>query len=328
MSRVSDEVVARERERALRILAVVRAHGARFYREYMSIRESPTQDDAYKAVLPVGTHVFGPTGFVAPGALATLADVALASSIRPHIRQRARTVTVGLTMQFISDRPTQAVHARAEICAVDSHMGLSQCRLTDDQGGLLALATGLFAIRPVPDAAPWLPYSRDAAIAHSSVPPLDPSELDAEERWLLEHLENSLRSDGPDGPYANYLGIEWQARGMGRSEGIWRLRSHVWNRVTHVHGGAMFGGLAAVALACLPDSTKVRVAEQHVQFVRPGQGEALHVKANVVRQGARLTSVQSAVTDKNGEVVANALVTLEGIADGEGIRNLRHRNSA
>lgn len=316
MSRVSDEVVATERARALRILAVVRAHGARFYREYMSIRESPTDNDACEATLPVGTHVLGPRGFVAPGALATLADVALAGSIRPHARQKGRTATVGLTIQFISERATQFVHARAEACAVDSHMGISQCWLRHDRGGLLALATGSFAIRPIPHSSPWLPYSRDTVIAHSSTQPLDPGDLDIEEQWLLEHLENSLRSDGPDGPYNNYLGIEWQTRGTGQSEGIWHLRSHVWNRVTHVHGGAMFGGLAAAALACLPDNTRARVVEQHAQFVRPGQGEALHVKANIVREGARLTSIRAAVVDKDGEVVANALVTLEGTAEG------------
>jgi uncharacterized protein (TIGR00369 family) len=140
---------------------------------------------------------------------------------------------------------------------------------------------------------------------------VDPADLNAEEKRLLRRVEESLTMDGQDGPYANYLGIEWQDRGTGRSSGVWPLGPHLWNRATHVHGGALFGALAIAALACLPDETGVRVAEQHTQYVRPGVGTELRVQASMLRRGQMLSFVSAEVADAEGETVAAALVTLE-----------------
>ncbi len=316
MSQVSEMDLQKAGSRALQVFASMRTYGARFYREYMGIQSSLPLKGVGEASMPASPHTLGPRGFVAPGALATLADVALASSIRAFVAPRSRTATVGLTLQIVREVPTELVRARAEVVSGTSHTAVSQCHLTDDSGKVLALATGTFAIRPVPETGPWLPYAQDSAIAARDVVPVDPKELRDDELWLLKHVEVSLGGECLDGPYANYLRIEWLSRGTGRATAIWPLGPHLWNRVAHVHGGAIFGALAVAAAASLPENSRARVVEQHVQFARPGRGEALRVEANLLRRGQQLTSVHAQIVAEDDRSVASALVTLEVAADG------------
>jgi uncharacterized protein (TIGR00369 family) len=314
MSLVPEGAVEATRSRALQIFASMRAHDTRFYREYLAIQSSPPHDGACEAEMSVGIHTQGAGGFVAAGAVATLADVATAAAVATLAEQPSRTATVGLTLQLVRELPTQSVHARAKVVSMAGQMGMAQCRLEADDDELLAFATATFAIRPMPDDGSWLPHDRDGAIAAQPSPPADPRDLNGQEQWLLNHVEESLREDGWGGPYASFLGIDWHSKGTGEASGTWPLGPHLWNRVAHLHGGATFGALATAALAAVPDGQTTRIVEQHVQFVRPGQGNQLHVRANVVRRGERLTSVQAALTDDGGLVIASALATLEGVA--------------
>lgn len=317
MEKNTEEVGSRDRSavataRALKVLAIMRAHGAQFYREYMAIRAAPASRGICESVIMVEPQTLGRGGFVASGALATLADVTLGSAIRTALPSGRRTATAGLTLQILREEPTGIVRARAETESVTSDTGFGHCRLTDEKGRLLAFATGTFAIRSVPRDGAWLPYSRDGAITASSLPPLEPGQLATHERALLRHAEESLQTESPDGPYGAYLGIEWARRGHDEASGIWHLGPHLWNRVEHVQGGAMFGGLTVTALACLPDDMKARVVEQHVQYARPGRGERLRVQAAVLRRGQRLISAEARAVDEEGKTVAGSLVTLEG----------------
>lgn len=291
----------------------MRAHDARFYWEYMGAHFSPSsEEDVFEGVALVQAHTLGPRGVVAPGVLATIADIALAMSIRPTVPPRHRTATFGLTVQILRETSTSSVRARSQLLSSAEHAAVARCSLLDDLNTPLAVATGTFAIRPVPGGGPWLPYSNDRVISASDFTPVDPDGLSEVERSLLERVEGSLARSEPDGTYAAYLGIEWEARGEGSASGEWAIGPHVWNRVAHVHGGALFGAMSVAALACLPDSAGARVVEQHVQYVRPGIGDMLQVEASILRKGQMLTSVQARVLDLDGDVVAGALVTLEG----------------
>ncbi len=315
MREASDEAVTAIRPRVLQIFATMRALGARFYREYITVNIALRRDGVCEATMPAGVHVQGADGSVAPGALATLADIALGTSSRRLVPRGHRMATVGLTMQFAPEAKLAGnIQARAEVVSATAHMTVSQCRLTDDVGDLVALATGTFAIRPVPEGTPWLPYSQDSKIAASSLPPVASEDLNDIEQRLLGRVEHSLKSPGPDGPFASFLGIEWLSRGDGEPSGVWPLGPHLWNRVDHVQGGAIFGALSAAALACLPDDVRTRIVEQHVQYVRPGAGKSLRVEAKLQRRGQLLTSVQAEMTDENGDRVAGALVTLQRLS--------------
>ncbi len=68
MPQASNDVIVDSRSRALQAFGTMRAHGARFYREYMAIRSS-AQNGVCDATMPVGTHCLGQQGFVAHGAL-------------------------------------------------------------------------------------------------------------------------------------------------------------------------------------------------------------------------------------------------------------------
>src|SRR5512133_1496344 len=171
----SSEAVGAARKRTLQIIAAMRAHGARFYWEYMGahVSSSPGDTGAHEGVAAAEAHTLGATGFVAPGMLATVADIALAVCIRPTVPPAHRTATFGLTLQILREASTWTIRARANLLSMSGQTAVAQCRLLDDMGDPLALATGAFAIRPIPRGAPWLPYSNDRAIAASDFPPVD-----------------------------------------------------------------------------------------------------------------------------------------------------------
>ena len=174
----------------------------------------------------------------------------------------------------------------------------------------MAEATGSFAVRVPLDVNDWQISLQDVNGAEPDQP-LRVEGLDEQERMLVEHAELAATKGSQDGPYADYLDIEWRERGEGSAVGRWRLGPHLWNRSRHVHGGAMFGGLAEAVLACLPRSRTLRLVEQHVQLIRPGIGEELRLEARLIRRGQRLVFAEATALSSNDRVVSQALATME-----------------
>ena len=73
----------------------------------------------------------------------------------------------------------------------------------------------------------------------------------------------------------------------------------------------MFGALAEAALCCLPREANPQLLEQHVEFVRPGNGSSMRVEARLLRRGRQLISAEGAIVDGDGQTLARGLATLE-----------------
>lgn len=309
---MAEDLLAAARSEALEALAADRTSGVRFHRHFMGIRSNPSEDEGCRSLLLAHRQTLGPGGAPHPGALATLADVALAAALRRRLTAPQRVATFGLTLHIVRETPVPRVHSCAEPVSVDEGTGLARCLLTDPNGGLLAEASGSFAVRnPLTNTA-WRMVARDIEIGDPAPAPPAAAELTAEERLVVAHVERTVPLDGPDGPYGSFLGIEWQERGTGRVRARWPLGPHLWNRSGHVHGGAVFGTLAAVSLACIPPGTGARLVEQHVQYVRPATGEGIRLEAEMLRRGQRLISVHATILDAQGRTIAGALSTLDG----------------
>jgi uncharacterized protein (TIGR00369 family) len=307
---MSDGYLEAARRDALEALSAIRMRGGRFYRDYLGVRSLPHSDGGCDSFLMVRRQSLGPRGTPAPGALGTLADVELGWALRQAVGANRRLATFGLNLRIVRDEPSIRLDSCGQIVSLLDQIGMAHCRMTDDQGRLVAEATGTFAVRPPQKVDDWQ-ISLPDADSPEPVSLLSPGDLDDAGRRLLSHVENSAQMDGPDGPYADYLGIAWERRGEGSARATWHLGPHLWNRSNHVHGGAIFGSLAEAVLACLPREARPRLVEQHVQLIRPGVGDHLRLEAKLIRHGQRLTSAEASILDDRGRTVARALATLE-----------------
>lgn len=301
--RAADEV----RHDALAALGAMRTHGYVFYREFMGANYVSSVDGVCHAAMPARFQTRGPSGAPALGALATLADIALASSWRPPVPPGQRLATVTMTLRVPREALTALVHARAEATWRADHVAASRCRLVDDRGGVLAEAEGTFVVRTPPE---WVKLRTMLRRGGHEYAALNPSELDEVESGLLRQVERSLLQGSPDGPYLDFLGIVWETRGSGQAVGRWPMGPHLYNRAGHAQGGALCGALAGAALACFPPDAQLRLVEQYVQFIRPGVGTELRVEAALVRRGHQLLSAEASVLDGRGRTATRALVTL------------------
>jgi uncharacterized protein (TIGR00369 family) len=311
---MGDGQVELARRDALEALSSIRMRGGRFYRDYLGVRSLPHSDGGCDSFLMVRRQALGPRGAPAPGALGTLADVELGWALRQAVGANRRLATFALNLRIVRDEPAIRLDSCGQIVSLLDQIGMAHCRMTDDRGRLVAEATGTFAVRPPQKMDDWQLSLQDVNGADPAQS-LSPDELDDAERRLLGLAESSALLSGPDGPYADFLGIAWESRGDGSARATWLLGPHLWNRSNHVHGGAIFGSLAEAVLACLPQEARPRLVEQHVQLIRPGLGGKLHLEAKVVRHGQRLTSAEATLLDDRERIVARALATLESAGD-------------
>jgi uncharacterized protein (TIGR00369 family) len=294
---------------ALDSIDAVRNRGAGFYEHFLGVRRASVKAGRTLVDLLARPQALENDGSPAPGALATVADVAMYSALRLTLDPRFRMPTFSLTLQILRQVPTGRVYAHGEVLELSDQIGVARCRLAGESGEVLAEATcsNALVLRQEDGTRPPLWYGAP----ESQTPvPADPDTLSDAEHRTVEHVERSLELRGPDGPFADFLGLEWQTRGTGASAAYWPLGPHLRNHVGQIHGGALFGTLALAATVCAPTQARPRLVEQHVQLLRAPAGDELRVHARVLRQGRQLISVEGEVLDVGGRVIARSLATL------------------
>jgi acyl-coenzyme A thioesterase PaaI-like protein len=80
---------------------------------------------------------------------------------------------------------------------------------------------------------------------------------------------------------------------------------HIANRVGHVQGGITLG--LAVATACDAAPSGMTLSSASAWYLRPGQGDALRVRAEVVHAGRTTALVRTQVLAGDGAVALEAV---------------------
>jgi uncharacterized protein (TIGR00369 family) len=108
--------------------------------------------------MPVRREACGPTGALHGGAIATMVDFASAlAAVRASNFDAATEslITVDLHLRYLGRPHTGTVVAKAEVVKVGTQLIVVECRVTDDEGHLVA--TGDFSMMKVPRRHPLLP---------------------------------------------------------------------------------------------------------------------------------------------------------------------------
>jgi acyl-coenzyme A thioesterase PaaI-like protein len=298
------------RARVLRGIAGNRTAGLHFAGHFLDVQWPVVETDRAVITLPDGSHVRDAQGAVARTVLVLLADMVVGTAARLGVAAGARLATVHLHLQFTG------VPARGDIVAeafargpgpgtgASSWLGAGTIHA---DGKPVCYADGEFHhLQPPPGVtlAP-LPWQRDTADA--ALP--DEASLTPPERSVLAAADDALDRASHEATFIEHFwGGERVAvpDGAGRAQRRLVIGPHIGNRVGHVQGGITLG--VAVGTACDAAPPTMTLSSVSAWYLRPGQGDALRARAEVVYAGRTTAMVRTQVIGSD-DVLALEAVT-------------------
>jgi acyl-coenzyme A thioesterase PaaI-like protein len=295
------------RERVLLGLARNRTPGFHFAGNLLEVAFERIDREASVLSMPAGAHCEEADGQVNAGALALLADSALAGGIRGHIGSDARLATVSMHLQFTG------VPAIGPLAAMGWFEGMQEgtaaaqglARTAVTAGGKTVLfGSGAFMPIPMPAGRPPLPLHYPDGRPISA---LREEELDERERGILARADAALAEATKRHSFIRLLFGQDPHATKGGAACTMENGDHVSNRVGHVQGGLLVGLAATTALAALPASW--RLSGISACFTSPGEGRKLHAVSKVVHHGRQTAVVHTVITGKGRRRVLQAVST-------------------
>jgi acyl-coenzyme A thioesterase PaaI-like protein len=236
-------------ERVLRGIALNREPGWHFAGNFLEISFDNVAPEDARVSLVGGPHCNDRDGRINIGAVAMLADMALASAIRATLQPETRLATVNMHVQFTGQPALGRLHASGRfqgfVADAKGHLGLAAVSLAGDAGPV-GFGTGSFmALAPPPGVVMHPLPMRNA----DSPPPsaLAPDALTGDENGVVRRAGKALATMS----HGDFLSAFWGFMPRPAPNGArctLENGPHVGNRVGHAQGGILMG-LAAVTAA-------------------------------------------------------------------------------
>jgi acyl-coenzyme A thioesterase PaaI-like protein len=296
------------RDRILRGLAANRIPGFHFAGSFLGVSFEDLSADASLIRLEAGAHCIDVDGQVSLGAVAMIADIALAVTIRSAITSdRARLATVSMHLQFTGERIEGPIEGRGAfegfLGGVAKRQGLSRVRV-DANGKSVAFGTGAFMALDPPPGVTMHPVVLER---HRDEEPLAEGDLTAAEGAILAQADAALERANAKLSFIDaFWGYEPHRTQTGAACTM-KNGGHVANRVGHAQGGLLVGLGARTAMAALPASWTL--ASATACFVSPGEGDSLHASARIIHHGRDTAVVRTEVTGAEGRKVLQVMTT-------------------
>jgi len=296
------------RARVLRAIAANRTAGFHFAGHFLDVQWPVVAADRAVITLADGPHVRDGQGAVDRTALVLLADLVVGTAARLGVVAGARLATVHLHLQFTG------VPARGDLVAeafprgpgagtgASSWLGAGTIGAS---GRTVCYADGEFHhLRPPPGVmlAP-LPWQRDAV--EVALP--DEATLTPSERSVLAAADDARARAGRETTFIEHFwgGERQAAPHSGQAQRRLAIGPHVGNRVGHVQGGITLG--VAVATACDAAPATMTLSSVSAWYLRPGQGDALRVRTEVVYAGRTTAMVRTQAVGADDAVALEAV---------------------
>jgi uncharacterized protein (TIGR00369 family) len=262
-------------------------------------------------------------GLFPGGALAVVADAALGGAIYNVLPKGTVLATSELSMNFL--RPatpaSERLVARGTLIHAGVRQGLSEARVEDARGRLLAHATSRCVLRRLPFDPPDPP---------ATLPPVDSTEHDTPDPYLrppqgtvipqqdweltsgLELVQSWLKQERPTPPVCQLAGFRLLEVHEGTA--TWAMPASDWfcTGFGTFYGGiiALFvdGGINSAVTTTLAPGTSFGTLDLKVNFLRPvtPDGRELVAQARVVHRGRTIAVTTADVEDADGKRVALA----------------------
>jgi acyl-coenzyme A thioesterase PaaI-like protein len=238
-------------------------------------------------------------------ALAVLADVSMAASMRMDVGASMRMATVAMAIQFTGARLSGPLSAQARVDSylhgAASRTGLTRAEIRG-AGELVGTASGSFIAIPGQATAPLPMEKREA---HRGIVPLTVGDLNESELSVWARAQFALGQ--PDRSFIEHFWGLLPERGGNGASCDFTNGVQVGNRVGHTQGGITFALAAVTAAATLGDEWLLSNAS--AWYIRPGVGPTLRAESIFLHQGRLTSVVRSTVADSSGRLVLEMVST-------------------
>ena len=295
------------RRRALVALSKNRIPGYHFGGLFLGLECRRYDRGGVVLEMDTGAHNANSDGTTHFGAVAFLADMALASSCRAFVDPSRRTATLALEVRVTGVQPRGRLRAEARSDGFVERTALPQaycsgCILAGDKE--VMRMSGTWVSPPSPDGKPLHPLPWEAGDDYPLAPQLSSDQLDAMERAVLRRVERSLRA-AMHGDFMQRFFVPVVRHTPNGAVGHLPIGLYVGNRVGHVQGGFTFNTAVATAIAAVPHHPLLTAVS--AWYISPGQGRALRARATVLQKGRNVAVVRTEVFATGGKRVLEAV---------------------
>jgi acyl-coenzyme A thioesterase PaaI-like protein len=299
--------IALIRNRVLKGLALNREPGFHFAGNFLGVSFDEVSREQSRISIETGPHCEEADGQVNLGAVALLADIALASAVRTILTPAQRLATVSMHLQFTGAPMTGHLEAIGQFESFleggSGRQGLSRVALM--AGGRKALfGSGSFMALDPPPGVKMHPFVQRG---RRDLQALAENELTAEEARILRRADDALVDASRRHSFIRRFWGQDPRHTKAGSSCTMENDAHVGNRVGHAQGGLQVGLAATTAMAALPDSWMLSGIS--AWFISPGMGPALKARSRVVHHGRLTAVVRTEIAGKDKRRVLEAVST-------------------
>ncbi len=297
------------RNRILRGLALNRTPGYHFTGNFLNLSFEKNTEQDVQLAMAAGPHNVEANGNVSYGALAVLADIALAANVRAGHTPASRLATVQMNLQFTGTPITGRLHAASHLQSYVQHItsvqGAGQVTVTA-HGKPVCHGVGTFMVLNPPKGVALYPMSHRKD-SEPEVTPLREDELQRDERRVLEIADAALAATQKGGTFIRHFwGFDTHAI-TGGASGKLKNGPHVGNRVGHLQGGVTMGLGIATAETALPATWMLSAVT--AWYISPGEGRVIKAKSKIIHHGRLTAVVRTEITGKNNRRVMEMITT-------------------
>lgn len=294
------------RRRALRALALNRTPGYHFAGYYLDLRCCLLGTAGVEFELDPGPHCLDSDGKINLGAIAVVADMALAASTRVFLDPSVRTATLALQLQFTGADARGKLKAEARSNGFSPRTALPEAPCSGRiiaAGQEVVRMSGTWVEPPLPEgrALEPLPWERAQPL---DAPALEAKDLDPLEQAVMRRVEQALHA-ARHGDFLRHLWAPQVRHTLRGAASRLAVGMHVGNRVGHVQGGLLLNTALATAIAAVPHHPVLTAVS--AWYISPGQGKLLTARSTVLQKGRNIAVVRTEVFAAGGRRVLEAI---------------------
>jgi len=298
------------RRQVLRGLVLNRAGGYHFAGNFLDFSFDHVSRDEVRASLDPGPHCTEVDGQISVGAVAMLADLLLASSVRTSLEGSQRLATVTMTLQFTGLPLTERLEGASTFGGFfkdgAGRQGMSRFVIRA-RGVEVCHGSGAFMALDPPKGVTLrsMPHRR-----RGDPDPMLPAEsgLARDELKVLRNADSALaQTVSAGGAFIRHF---WGYAPHKTADGARctvKNTPQIGNRVGHVQGGIIMGLAAATASAALPPTWSL--AGISAWYISPGEGRVIKARSRVLHHGRLTAVVRTEITGKNNRRVLEVVTT-------------------
>jgi acyl-coenzyme A thioesterase PaaI-like protein len=298
------------RRQVLRGLVLNRAGGYHFAGNFLDFSIDHVGRDEVRASLDPGPHCVETDGQVNIGAVAMLADLALALSVRASLEGSQRLATVTMTLQFTGLPLAGRLEAAGSFGGFfkdgAGRQGMSRFVIRA-RGAEVCHGSGAFMALNPPKGVTLQPMPHRHRGDPDPVLPAE-RELARDELKVLRNAETALAQTASAG--GAFIRHFWGYAPHKTADGARctvRNTPQIGNRVGHVQGGIVMGLAAATANAALPPTWAL--AGISAWYISPGEGRVIKARSRILHHGRLTAVVRTEITGKNNRRVLEVVTT-------------------